>query len=44
MDKYWGLIDCMSFTVLKQRHLIEVLTSDVHFHQAGFRCLLTEQD
>jgi uncharacterized protein len=44
MDKAWGLVDCMSFTVLKQRHLVDVLTSDMHFKQAGFHCLLTDGD
>jgi hypothetical protein len=41
-DKEWGLSDCISFTVMKDRGVEEVLTADEHFRQAGFRPLLIE--
>lgn len=40
-DKSWGLVDCASFVVMRQRDITEAFTSDKHFEQAGFRCLLT---
>ncbi len=40
IDKEWGLIDCVSFVVMKDEGLTEALTADNHFHQAGFRILL----
>lgn len=39
-DKEWGLTDCVSFSVTQDHDLIEALTYDVHFEQAGFRALL----
>jgi predicted nucleic acid-binding protein len=36
MDKEWGMIDCVSFIVMKQVYVTEALTSDRHFEQAGF--------
>jgi uncharacterized protein len=39
-DKEWGLTDCISFIVMQDRQLIDALTSDRHFQQAGFRALL----
>ena len=42
-DKDWGLTDCSSFVVMEQRGLIEALTTDEHFRQAGFRALLLER-
>jgi predicted nucleic acid-binding protein len=41
-DKDWSLVDCISFVVMKQRHLKEALSMDAHFAQAGFRALLRE--
>ena len=41
-DKYWSLVDCISFVVMKQRRLQEALSTDRHFVQAGFRALLRE--
>ncbi|HTG16702.1 MAG TPA: PIN domain-containing protein [Blastocatellia bacterium] len=35
-DKEWGLVDCISFVVMWERELTEVLTFDGDFHQAGF--------
>ncbi|MCS6858968.1 MAG: hypothetical protein NZT92_01450 [Abditibacteriales bacterium] len=40
-DKAWGLVDCASFVVMQQRGLLEALTSDHQFEQAGFVRLLT---
>jgi hypothetical protein len=42
-DKEWGLTDCVSFLAMQDRRLTEVLTTDVHFQQAGFRALLREE-
>ena len=41
-DKEWGMTDCVSFVVMHERGLIEALTMDQHFQQAGFRALLRE--
>jgi len=36
-DKTWGLVDCLSFVVMKQMNLSTVLGFDQHFVQAGFK-------
>lgn len=41
-DKEWGLTDCASFVVMQDQGLIDALTHDVHFQQAGFRALLRD--
>ena len=41
-DKDWGLTDCISFEVLRERKLKQALTIDFHFQQAGFEALLGE--
>ncbi len=41
-DKSWGLTDCISFAVMKEKGLFEALTTDDHFRQAGFRALMLE--
>ena len=41
-DKTWGLIDCISFVVMKERNITDALTSDKHFVQAGFRALMLD--
>lgn len=40
LDKEWGLIDCLSFVVMQERGIVEALTADDHFNQAGFQALL----
>lgn len=39
-DKDWTLVDCSSFVVMKEHRIIEALTTDHHFEQAGYVCLL----
>lgn len=41
-DKEWGLIDCASFEVMRERGITDALTADEHFRQAGFRVLLLD--
>jgi uncharacterized protein len=40
-DKGWGLTDCISFVVMREREVLEAATGDRHFRQAGFRTLLS---
>ena len=42
LDKEWGLTDCLSFVVMKERGIHQALTTDEHFQQAGFKVLLRE--
>lgn len=42
MDKEWGMTDCISFVVMQDMGIIDALTTDDHFRQAGFRALLIE--
>lgn len=35
-DKVWSLVDCSSFMVMRQRNIVEALTTDHNFEQAGF--------
>jgi predicted nucleic acid-binding protein len=39
MDKEWSLTDCISFVAMQQESLMEALTGDRHFEQAGFVAL-----
>jgi predicted nucleic acid-binding protein len=39
-DKQWGLVDFASFIVMADENIIEALTNDRHFDQAGFKTLL----
>jgi uncharacterized protein len=39
-DKTWGLVDCASFVLMKEEGVKEAFTTDRHFEQAGFKCLL----
>ena len=38
-DKGWSLTDCLSFVVMAERGIVEALTGDHHFKQAGFRAV-----
>jgi hypothetical protein len=42
-DKAWGLVDCFSFIVLKEKRLKVALCFDEHFRQAGFETPLLER-
>jgi predicted nucleic acid-binding protein len=42
-DKDWSLTDCLSFAVMEERHLMEALTTDGHFGQAGFKAMMLEK-
>jgi predicted nucleic acid-binding protein len=39
-DKEWGLTDCISFVVMRERGITDALTIDHHFEQAGINVLL----
>jgi len=39
-DKNWSLVDCSSFIVMQKNKIVEALTTDHHFEQAGFVRLL----
>lgn len=41
-DEEWGLVDCISFVVMRKAGIEEALTFDQHFVQAGFRALMRE--
>ena len=41
-DKGWSFTDCISFVVMKEQGLVEALTTDRHFTQAGFKALLRQ--
>ena len=39
-DKSWGLVDCVSFVVMKETGITDALSADKHFEQAGFNFLI----
>ncbi len=39
-DKNWSLVDCSSFVLMQENKIVEALTTDHHFEQAGFVRLL----
>ncbi len=41
-DKEWGLIDCISFEVMREAGVTAALTIDQHFVQAGFQALMRD--
>lgn len=41
-DKDWGLVDCISFIVMWEVGVVEALTFDSDFKQAGFTILTAE--
>jgi uncharacterized protein len=42
-DKTWGLVDCISFIVMKEQNIQNALTCDKHFLQAGLNPLMLEK-
>jgi len=40
LDKGYSLTDCVSMNILREQNISEILTSDTHFGQEGFRILL----
>jgi predicted nucleic acid-binding protein len=40
LDKKWGLVDCLSFVVMRERGIRMALTFDQDFIQAGFEALM----
>jgi uncharacterized protein len=42
LDQEWGLVDCVSYVVMKEQGITQALTTDKHFQQMGFRALLCE--
>ncbi len=40
LDQAWSHTDCASFLIMQQRSILEALTHDKHFEQAGFIALL----
>jgi predicted nucleic acid-binding protein len=38
-DKSWGLVDCISFVVMRERDVRDVLTFDADFTAAGFNVI-----
>lgn len=41
-DKAWGITDCISFVVMRDRGIRDALSTDSDFEQAGFNALLGE--
>jgi predicted nucleic acid-binding protein len=41
-DKTWGLTDCTSFVIMEQKGIVDALSADRDFQQAGFTALLAE--
>ena len=39
-DKSWGMVDCISFVVMSDHQLLDALTTDRNFAQAGFNALM----
>jgi len=39
-DKSWSLTDCLSFLVMERRGLVQALTTDGDFEQAGMNALM----
>lgn len=41
-DKEWGMVDCLSFVVMREMKLTTALAFDKHFGQAGFQVLTAD--
>jgi len=39
-DKSWSLTDCIAFVVMERRGIVDALTADNDFRQAGFNALM----
>ncbi len=39
LDKGWSLTDCTSFVIMRDEGIMDALTGDIHFEQAGFRAM-----
>ena len=44
MDKAWSFTDCISFEIMRQRGIVQALSADHHFRQAGFQTLFDSTD
>lgn len=42
VDKTYGLVDCISFVIMRDHDIPDALTHDRHFVQAGFRALMRD--
>ena len=42
LDKNWSLVDCASFVIMQHHNILEAFTTDHHFEQACFVCLLKD--
>lgn len=43
-DKDWSLTDCASIQILQEKGVVDTLSYDKHFIQAGFTSMLREED
>ena len=41
-DKGWSITDCITFEMMREEGLIDALTADHHFTQAGFNAILAD--
>jgi uncharacterized protein len=41
-DKDWSLTDCISFEIMREHEIVDALTGDHHFIQAGFNAMLAD--
>lgn len=39
-DQGYSFVDCLSFSLMRERRIREALTTDLHFRKAGFTVLL----
>ena len=39
-DKAWGMTDCLSFIIMRERGIVDALTNDKDFEQARFNALM----
>ena len=43
IDHGYSFTDCSSFVLMRELHILEALTTDVHFVEAGFEALLARR-